>query len=1020
MSSEPRADRLPEPIERRLFEVLELDEGPRAEALEDLSAAHPEHAEQIRNVVRLSQVIGDQLDHSGAPPSRIGPYEILRRLGEGGMGVVYLARQTEPVERQVALKVTRPGLDGARVLSRFQVERQALARMDHPTIARALDVGMTPAGQPYYTMDYIEGLPITAYCEREGLSLRQRLELFREVCAGVQHAHQKGVLHRDLKPANILVATVDGVPAPRIIDFGLARAAEPDPSEQALLTHLGEVVGTPAYMSPEQAGVIEADVDTRTDIYSLGVLLFELLVGALPEAATTRSKDPADRMPTRPSAKRRALRGDLDWITLKAMEADPGRRYPTVQALAQDIELHLRHEPIVAGPPALGYRLHKFLRRYRWQSVAALAVLLSLAAGLAVSTSYYLESRRNQTVAQHSLDFLLNLFRSASPFESFNADVPVRALLDKGAARIEAELAAEPEARAELLSVLAHVQSWLHEPREGLDSLRKAIAARVGVAGPDDPEVVAWRAREAQFLRSLGQVDEAERVARDAVARARRLPAGEGSPLGICLCTQSMLLQQRGRYDAAQAALDEAVEVLRERGEHLQLAEALEVRAGFNLSLGRSEAALASIDEALRVIAGAEDPHHLRAWVLRLERSLALTQLGRHRDADRAAGAAIAILAARLGTTHPSYAMALVQRAEILQRVEGIRAALELRRRAVEILARYGETGALAWARNDLGVALLSIGQDAAAAEHLARACAFYERMEYGDHLHHAIALQNLARATRAGAQGRGALERIDAALGMFERLQLAAGSRYVLALGTKVEVLTALGEQEAALELCRRANELLAEQPGSHRALGVINLSRCFLHNLRGEAEAALAAADRAVAALRNAAAGDTPDLATALYNRGWAQATLGHKAEARRSFRAAIDLYEALFRAPEAFPPQAAFPLNHLGLMLVQDDPHAAVPHFERALQIRRAHLQPGDYWHTVSVFHLGVALQDCDEHARAEPLLREAHAALQRSRGADNATTRACVERLVRLYEATARQDQAAEWRARLGGK
>ncbi len=350
--------------------------------------------------------------HRATVPDRIGPYRVLEVIGEGGFGVVYHAEQLEPVRRRVALKVIKPGMDSKTVIARFEAERQALAIMEHPTIAKVLDAGLTEQGRPYFVMELIHGVPLQDYCDRHGLSLTERIELFIQVCRGVQHAHQKGIVHRDLKPSNVLVTVLDGKPVPKIIDFGVAKATAQRLTEHTLFTAQGRMIGTPEYMSPEQAEMSGLDVDTRTDVYSLGVMLYELLAGALPfDARTLRSvslpeiqRIIRDQDPPRPSAKwaslpearraelarqrradaravARALRHELDWITMKAMDKDRTRRYGGADALADDLRRYLDHLPVEAGPPSAMYRLSRTLRKHRGEVTAA-ALLLVLAMAL--------------------------------------------------------------------------------------------------------------------------------------------------------------------------------------------------------------------------------------------------------------------------------------------------------------------------------------------------------------------------------------------------------------------------------------------------------------------------------------------------------------------------------------------------------------------------------------------------------------------------------------------------------------
>src|SRR5215468_9404244 len=341
-----------------------------------------------------------------------GRYTLLQRIGEGGMGEVWLARQQEPVKRQVALKLIKAGMDSKAVLARFEVERQALALMDHPNIARVLDGGLTPTGQPFFVMELVNGLPLTRFCDEAKLTPKDRLELFVPVCQAVQHAHQKGIVHRDLKPANILVTIIDGEPVPKVIDFGVAKATAGKLTDESMSTQFGAVVGTLEYMSPEQAGFSGVDIDTRADIYSLGVILYELLTGLRPidakrlqAAALTeliriiREEEPlkpSTRLSTDESSASMAalrqieprrlmslLRGELDWIVMKCLEKQRDRRYETANGLAKDIQRYLEDEPVEARPPSAGYRLHKFVRRHRGKVIAASLVLLALLAGMA-------------------------------------------------------------------------------------------------------------------------------------------------------------------------------------------------------------------------------------------------------------------------------------------------------------------------------------------------------------------------------------------------------------------------------------------------------------------------------------------------------------------------------------------------------------------------------------------------------------------------------------------------------------
>src|SRR5262245_65266396 len=344
----------------------------------------------------------------------IGPYKLLEQIGEGGMGVVYMAEQAAPVRRKVALKIIKPGMDTREVIARFEAERQALALMDHPHIARVFDGGATAAGRPYFVMELVRGVPITDYCDQNNLPVHERLELFVTVCHAVQHAHQKGIIHRDIKPSNVLVTLHDGHPIPKVIDFSVAKAIGQQLTDKTLFTQFAQMVGTPLYMSPEQAVLTGQDVDTRGDIYSLGVMLYVLRTGTTPfergrlklaaldeirrmireedpPSPSTRLSSTAGETQTAVAAHRhidpkglsRLVRGDLDWIVMKALEKDRNRRYETANGFAADIGRYLSDEPVEACPPSAGYRFRKFARRNKAAVLTATAILVVLVAGIA-------------------------------------------------------------------------------------------------------------------------------------------------------------------------------------------------------------------------------------------------------------------------------------------------------------------------------------------------------------------------------------------------------------------------------------------------------------------------------------------------------------------------------------------------------------------------------------------------------------------------------------------------------------
>ena len=445
-------------VDELYIAALELQPEERQVFLDQVCAGHPGVKERVQQLLKAHDQVGSLLDSPAPelhPPAiedshkpvakleqtalhttsivqvgeTIGPYKLLEEIGEGGMGSVWVAEQSKPIKRKVAIKLIKAGMDSKAVLARFGAERQALALMDHPNIARVLDGGMTEQGRPYFAMEYVKGVPLTEYCDQAKLSVKERLDLFLPICNAVQHAHQKGIIHRDLKPSNILVCLYDGKPVPKVIDFGLAKAIHQSLTEQSLYTAHGMMLGTPLYMSPEQAEHNNLDIDTRTDVYSLGVILYELLTGSTPlekqqlkEAAfneilrlikevepqkpSTRLSGSASlpsvaaRRSIEPNQLKKSLLGDLDWIVMKALDKERSHRYETANGLARDIDRFLNDEAVEACPPSSSYRLRKFIRRNRGQVIAASLVLFALLAGIAGATTGLLLANRSAEAAR--------------------------------------------------------------------------------------------------------------------------------------------------------------------------------------------------------------------------------------------------------------------------------------------------------------------------------------------------------------------------------------------------------------------------------------------------------------------------------------------------------------------------------------------------------------------------------------------------------------------------------------------
>jgi len=520
----------------------------------------------------------------------IGPYVLLRKLGEGGMGQVWLAEQLHPLQRQVALKLVRAGLFDNTFIQRFLAERQSLAIMNHRAIAKVFDAGTTPEGQPYFVMEYVPGLPITQYCNQKRLSIRARLQLFIKVCEGVQHAHQKAIIHRDLKPANILIVEVDGTPEPRIIDFGIAKSLAPMAADETLLTQTAGLLGTPGYMSPEQADPRLGDVDTRSDVYSLGAVLYALLTDANPFDSDKWRKRPMDEMlrhlreddPPSPSsvithtietqaavAQARdteprqlvtQVEGDLDWITMKALDRERARRYGTPSELAMDIERHLQNQPVLARPASLGYRFRKYIVRNRAMA-AGLAGLILLLAGFAVTQAIQL---RRITLERDRADrvttFITDMFKVSDPSEARGNTVTAREILDRSSAQIDRSLSKDAELRARMMTVMGSVYQnlGLYSKAESLHQGALDIQRRT--LGEKDPATLASMNALAYVMSLDGRYSEAETLARRTVELNRQ--AGPKN-IDTLKATNTLvgILMAKGRLDEAEPLAQQNLDV---------------------------------------------------------------------------------------------------------------------------------------------------------------------------------------------------------------------------------------------------------------------------------------------------------------------------------------------------------------------------------------------------------------------------------------------------------------------------
>ena len=567
------------------------------------------------------------------PGTVIGRYKLLQQIGEGGFGVVYMAEQLEPVRRKVALKIIKLGMDTKQVVARFESERQALALMDHPHIARVFDAGATDSGRPYFVMELVRGISITDYADKNELALRDRLELFMTVCQAVQHAHQKGIIHRDIKPSNVLVTLHDGNPVPKVIDFGIAKATNHRLTEKTIFTEFRQIVGTPQYMSPEQAEMSGLDVDTRCDIYSLGVLLYELLTGTTPIEANwlqsagylemqriIREEDPqppslrvstlheqletvAKNRRAEPRTLSRLFKGDLDWIVMKALEKDRTRRYATAGDLAADVERYLQHEPVYASPPSVIYKMRKFARRNRTGVTAALLVAVALLAGLAMATAGFLrasheflrashEAQRSQQIAR----FLEDIVVAVNPSEADSREVDVEQVI-----RQARELFGNDHATvAAALDSLA-MRSQHAGDMSSAERLFRESSRIWRMKGNNTLSLALTAGHLGTLLRMKGDDAGAEQALRESLQISATLPDSRQLPFCDARTELATLLQRSGHLDEAESLVREALRIdrLQPKPRQYQVARNLELLTQILVSAGRNDEAEQTLGEAI-------------------------------------------------------------------------------------------------------------------------------------------------------------------------------------------------------------------------------------------------------------------------------------------------------------------------------------------------------------------------------------------------------------------------------------
>jgi serine/threonine protein kinase/tetratricopeptide (TPR) repeat protein len=970
----------------------------------------------------LAQVAGTPELLADGPGTQIGPYKLLELIGEGGFGLVLMAEQQQPIRRKVAVKVLKPGMDTRQVIARFEAERQALALMDHPNIARVLDAGQTSSGRPFFVMELVRGVPITEYCDENSLTPRERLELFMPVCQAVQHAHQKGIIHRDLKPTNVLVTLHDGMPVPKVIDFGIAKALGRQLTDKTLYTGFAQMIGTPTYMSPEQAAMSGLDVDTRSDIYALGVLLYELLTGTTPfdkkrlgEASyeellrIIREEEPpkpstristlgqaATTLSTQrkgdPRRLSRLFRGELDWIVMKCLEKDRNRRYDTASGLAADIQHYLHDEPVRARRPTVWSRVQKWSRRHR--GVVSTAVVSGVLAVLALAVSTVLiydqwkRAKKSAATAEAINDFWIKqVLAQASPRNNpGGADMTVRQLLDTAAAKFDQDntLVDEPEVETAIRLTIGGTYNDLGLFHRAEPHLRRAWDICCRVLGPEHPQTLTARIKLAEVIYNQGKRAEADTYFQEILPAARRVLGEEHRDVIYIQTRLAMGLQTRDRFAEAEALFRQCLDAQRRvlGAEHEDTLDTLG-RLGFLLAVlqGRfaeGELLCRQSWEAKARVLGKDHLWTLQGhgWlgggVLFAEgRCVDAEQLFRQNLSDcRRAGAA--------GPEHEITLNAMNNLSGILIFRGKVTEAEQLLRPALETLLRV-------------------YGQD----HWCTREARFY-----------------LAHVLRIRGQLDEAERLFRTQVEVDHRVFGSADWRTLVDLAYVALVLEDCGKWDEAERLMRKscAEHRRVLGPDHFRTLSRISELAVLLHARSNWAETESLFRE-AVEGQRKALPPEHADRAVTLC--AWANYLLdkGDGAEAERALRQALQIQrsETLGLIPEHA--DIGQTLAALGWALTQQSRgNEGEPLLRQGLDICRKALPAGDRKTAHVESLLGWCLTGLGQYQEAEPFLLSGYQALETAPGAPPPRRQQALDRIVELYEAWGKPDRAAAWRAK----
>ncbi len=982
-------------------------------------------------------------------------YKLRQEIGEGGMGSVYLAEQLRPVKRQVALKLIKAGMDSRAVLARFEGERQALALMDHPNIARVLDAGTTEDGRPFFVMELVKGIPLTDYCDQHRLGLPERLALFRQICSAVQHAHQKGIIHRDLKPTNILVESHDGKPVPKVIDFGLAKATSGmQLTEHSLVSGFGTVAGTPLYMAPEQATFNAVDVDTRADIYALGVILYEVLTGSTPIQRDTFKRAALDEMlrlirevdPPAPSHRlsssetlpniaatrhieparlSRFVRGDLDWIVMKALSKERHRRYESAIAFAQDIERFTNHEPVSAGPPTATYRLKKFVRRNRGRVVAVSFVMLALVVGIIGTTLGLFEANRQRKAAVMRLtqkdkanEILLSIFKDLNLRGGGQGTLAERLgkRLDVATAELDGEATDDPLTVARMQTYLGESQRSLGNSEKATALLTKARATFTSRLGPRHPETLGTMHDLAECYRDGGQFDRAMSLHEETLALRKKILGTDHPGTIASMGNLAETYRDAGQLDRAMSLHEETLARMKSKlgPDHPDTLAAMSGLALDYQNIGRFDRALPLHEEVSARMKSLHGPDHPNALAIANNLAAGYMFAGKNNLALPILEEVLARSKASLGTEHPETLASMNSLARCYMAVARGDLAMPLLEQSLTLrrMKLGPDHPATLASMNDLASGYRNFGRIDRAVP-LREEALGLRKMKLGpDHPDTLLSMSNLASDYRAAGQFDRALSLHEETLAR-RRAKLGPGHRDTLAsMGNVAGAYWAAGRLDRSIPLFEEVLSLQTTMSGAdHRDTWISRANLGVNYRDAGRLDEAMPLLEGAYRASfeHPSLAWVRPALLDAYVRTGQAEKAVALVGKLLPISRAAV----------HGGSPQLAGILAEAGSALLQVKAWGeAEPIVRECLAIREK--DEPDAWTTFNTRSmLGGALLGQKKYAEAEPLLRSGYEGMKQR--AEKIPPQAkfrvgeALDRLIELAEAANKPDEARAWKA-----